>query len=207
MRIEQDRYVEGWVVANDKYGDIGYAIVVNDDTGGVEVAIDSRNVDDVVELYSYIRLHCSGLYIGREGARFVIGKQPTDRYVVDRIPESEILNHVEVVPSTAIPPAASVMRICDIDASDVMSYARIDSIRVVDEQRGMTWCDSDTTLDERYSLRHFTDGRDTLPIIMSHDCDYATEHIPIKPCTVIGVIDWYEQRCVLRIVAHQIVEK
>ncbi len=202
VRIKQDLYIEGCVVANDRYGDIDKAIVINDASGGIEVSIDCPKVEEIIKLYSDVRVNCSGLYIGREGARFVIGHEPTDRYVVDRIPEGEILNYVNMLRITGTPPQPTTMTVSEIEPSSVMRYVHVESLRVIDEEQGQIWCDTTTTL--RNTLRHFTDGRDTLPVVVSRECDHATEVIPSEWCTLIGIIDWYDRRCALRIIAQQI---
>lgn len=202
VRIKQDLYIEGKVVANDRCGDIDQAIVINDASGGVEISIECPRVEDIIKLYSDVRVSCSGLYIGREGARFVIGCKPTGEYVVDRIPESEILNYIDILPTTATLPNPTTMTISEIDPSSVMRYVHVESLRVVDQEQGLLWCDTTTNL--RNTVRHFSDGRDTLPVVVSRECDHATEAIPSEQCALIGIIDWYDRCCALRIIAQQI---
>lgn len=206
--ITEDVYVEGYVVANDRHGELSYTIVVNDDTGGIEVAIECQNIDSVVKTYNYVRLKCSGLHIGRRGAKFMLGKRPTAEYVVDQITENEILNRIVILPSPEQIPRAREMTISSLDYDSILTYSRFRSLSLISEEHKLCWCDYDSTT-KRYvtTTRHFSDGRDTLRVIISKDSDYAAERIPIEPCTLIGIVDWYDNNFCLRISTYQFVKE
>lgn len=205
--IEEDIYIEGWIVANDKLREIERAIVIDDTTAGVEIKIDVSNIEEQVPLFYYVRLRCSGLSLGREGSKLVIGAPPTDRYVVDRIAEHRLHNHLTVYhdKQTAQPRSITIQ---NIDHRTVLSYVSLSDLQLIDEECGATWCQEDETKRSGYAntLRHFTDGCDTLSVITSGESLYASEDIPTKPCTLSGIIDWYEGYFALRVSAHQIVQ-
>lgn len=206
--ITEDVYIEGFVVANDRYGECNYSIIVNDDTGGVEVVIECRDIDSVVGLYNYVRLKCSGLHIGRRGAKFVIGKRATAEYVVDQIPEKEMLNRIKIVPSRGDTPKAWEMTIGEINSESVLRYARLRSLRLIAKEQDLFWCDKDS-ITQRYTttIRHFSDGRDTLRVMVAKDSQYADSRIPIEPCSLTGIIDWYDNDICLRITSYQFVDE
>ena len=97
VRIGSDMWLEGCVVLNDKLGESFKSFVLYDSSAGVEVEIDIEDIDAVVPLYSEVRMRCEGLYVGREHGCLVLGAEPTSHYVVDRIPQSEVANRIEVV--------------------------------------------------------------------------------------------------------------
>jgi hypothetical protein len=204
--IEADVYVEGYVVANDKFNELDYAIVIDDGTAGIELAIDSRAVNSLIPLFSRVRLSCAGLSIGREGARVVVGAQPTSEYVVDRIAESTLFNYITSIDGGDSEPVPRCVTISEIGGADVLSYVSVVGLRVVDQDRGERWCDCSDASESQFTttLRRFTDGCDTISIITSGDCRYASELIPDYQFTATGVVDWSDGDYALRLTSRQI---
>lgn len=200
QRIKSDIWVEGIVVLNDKLGENYKSVVVYDGTAGVEVKVDLEDVDRVLPLYSGVRIRCEGLHIGREGERCVLGAEPTAEYVVDRIQESEIPNRITLYDVGAPRELATKRLIADIGYSDMLAYVRVDGVRLIAEEHGALWCDANA-VDAPFesSLRHFTDGCDTLAVATLNRCYYATEPIMEEDVTLIGVVDSYRGELVLRL--------
>ena len=204
--IESDIYVEGYVVANDKFGELEYALVIDDGTAGVELLIDSRRVNDYVPLFSYVRLNCSGLSICREGARTLVGAHPTGEYVVDRVAEECLFNYINIVDAECQAPEPRVVSISELREKDVLSYVKIFDLTVIDEDCGKCWCDiaPDDPTAFVTTMRRFTDGRDTLSIITSGSCRYASDAIPSLRFSAMGIVDWCDRDLVLRLTSRQI---
>ena len=205
--IESDIYVEGYVVANDKFNELECAIVIDDGTAGVELAIDSRTVNRCVPLFSFVRLRCSGLSICREGERVLLGAHPTGEYVVDRVAEDCLFNYINVVDAEGGAPVPRSMTIAQLSGLDVLSYVTIYGLSVVDEDCGKHWCDVSEDDATQYvtTLRHFTDGRDTISILTSGFCDYASESIPSGRFSATGIVDWRDHDIALRLTSCQII--
>lgn len=203
-RVSDDVWIEGCVVLNDKLCESYKSFVLYDGTAGVEVEVDISNVDRVVPLYSKVRMRCEGLHIGREGARYVLGLEPTAEYVVDRITEDEVLNRMVIDVTGDARERARVRSIGDIGYGDMLAYVRVDGVQLISEERGALWCDADAE-DRPFdsSLRHFTDGADTLTVATLNRCDYADEAVADGVVTLMGVVDSYEGELVLRLSDHK----
>lgn len=204
MKITQDIYIEGCVVANDKLFEIEKALVIADDSGGMELKIDEEYINDIVPLFSHVRLRCSGLNIGREGAKLVIGAPPTGEYVVDRIASEEIFNYISFTSDNITAPPSATIDINDIDSRSVLRYARFEDMVLSRTEQGAKWCDMNEENEYRSTVRHFIHDSDTLRVVTSGGCYYASELIPTTECTLIGIIDWYEEDYALRITSHQV---
>lgn len=205
QRIKNDVWIEGCVVLNDKLGESYKSFVLYDGTAGVEVKVDLDDVERVVPLYSGVRIRCEGLHVGREGERCVLGAEPTAEYVVDRIAESEILNRLTICDEGDLRQRARVMRIAEVSYADMLAYVRIDGVQVVAEERGMLWCDANADdLPFDSSLRHFTDGCDTMTVATLNRCSYAMESILDGEVTLIGVVDIYRGDLVLRLSDYKV---
>lgn len=203
-RIKSDLWIEGCVVLNDKLGESYKSFVVYDGTAGVEVEVDFEDVDMVVPLYSGVRIRCEGLHIGREGARYVLGAEPTAEYVVDRISEDEMLNRMTITTDGDARRRAREVNVGDIGYDDMLAYVRVDGVQLVEEEHGMLWCDADAK-DRPFesSLRHFTNGVDTLAVATLNRCDYADESVVEEVVTLMGIVDSSDGELVLRLSDHK----
>lgn len=205
--VPYDLTISGYVVANDRYGELSKAFVIADESGGIEVKVDAHNsrVDALIPMYSHIELKCSGLCLGREGRRVVLGAAPTDEYVVDRIDVSELLGRSVLSIGGAACSEAEPMAIGDIGYEDMFRYVLLTNIELISDERGLCWCDRDLSA-EGYttSARHFTDGRDTILFVTSGECSYANERIPTEAVRSIGIVDSYDGNVAFRISNYQV---
>ena len=207
QRIKSDVWIEGDVVLNDKLDECYRSIVLYDGTSGIELKIDIDSLDDVIPLFSHLRIRCEGLYIGREGARVVLGAKPTSEYVVDRISEAEFENCIAIIEDWSERPKSRPLAVGDIDNSLVSSYVRVEGVWLISEELGLMWCDDDCSARPfDSSLRHFTQGVDTLTVATLNRCDYATDIIPSGVISMIGVVDSYEGGVVLRLSNRTVIE-
>ena len=205
QRIRSDMWVEGCVVMNDKLGETFKSFVLYDSSAGVEVKIDIDDIDAVVPLYSEVRMRCEGLYVGREGRRLVLGAEPTSHYVVDRISQSEVTNRIEVMRRGDESSLMKSISVADVGEENLLHYAMIRDVKLIAEEQGSAWCDADAK-DRPFdsSLRHFTDGRDTLTVAILNRCHYATERISYNVVTLVGVVNSHDGDIVLRLANNQL---
>ena len=205
--MTNDISIRGYVVANDRLSELTKSFVMADATGGVAVKVDTRCVDDIVPLYSEVVLYLSGLYLGREGARVVVGTAPTGQYTVDRIAEEEVLNRVKIISVGDTPPLAEPTMLCDISYDDIYKYVLLEGIWPVGEEQELRWCDIDAETG-RYitTVRYFTDGTDTIGIVTSGDCVYCGERLPMTKVRLAGIVDVFGSEVVFRITNHQVAE-
>lgn len=203
--IGHDYVIRGNVVANDIFGEVTKSFVVADDTGGVVVEVDSRYVYTLVPLFSTVAVRCSGLSLGRIGNRVSLGVRSEEDSYVARIPEAEIYNHVSVDSTSMHHVEPRRCRIADITEEDMLRYVRIDSLCAV--ERGVAWTEVDMLTGDRITtVRHFSDGRDTLRVVTAGDCNYASYTLPEGVVTLAGIVDWYDGALALRVTNRAIVE-
>lgn len=205
--IKEDIYISGVVVANDMLNEIEKSIVIADHSGGIELKIDDDNINSHIPLFSHVRLRCSGLSIGQEGVKTVVGKQPTNRYVVDRLTISEIDNYLTFIPSdNLLNSEYDKLEISDIDLGKMLRYVKLCGLEAIATEAGKSWCERDTTTNNRYTttIRHLASANDTLRLVVNGNCDYASEQIPTRKFTLMGIVDWHDGDVAIRITAHQI---
>lgn len=74
--VTEDLWIEGCVVGNDLYGEFPDALVVEDESGGIEVLIDAKRLYRTFDSGSTVRVYCNGLALGDYGARYSWGFRP-----------------------------------------------------------------------------------------------------------------------------------
>lgn len=202
--IKDDIVVRGRVVANDCLGELPGAVIIDDGSAGIKVMVEAERVTDYLPLYSSVTLYCSGLYIGRQGRGVVVGARPTADFVVDRVAEKHIFDYMVV--GDADDGCVPLRRtLAEIELGDAYRYVVVEGISVVEEEQGLAWCDRDPlTGFYQNSVRHITDGTDTLPVVVSKECVYAQEVLPPLTFRCEAVVDIYEGEIALRITNHRV---
>ena len=201
-RVKEDIYIRGRVVLNDKFGERPNALVVADNTGCVEIKVESDNVESLVPLGSEVVVRCAGLSLGREGRNVVLGEPPTGEYAVNRIAETHIYNYIKVVGYDVSTYETRRLHIADIVEARIREFVEVIDVWFVEREAKCAWCARDTLGRFTTTLRHITDGRDTLPVVVAGTSDYASEPLPLGVQCCSGVVEWYDRRVALRI-AHR----
>lgn len=92
--VTEDLWIEGCVVGNDLYGEFPDALVVEDESGGIEVLIDAKRLYRTFDAGSTVRVYCNGLALGDYGGKVQLGFPPTAEYILDRISAESLGRHV-----------------------------------------------------------------------------------------------------------------
>lgn len=199
--LKDDISICGRVVANDKMGEITNAVVIADESAGIALQVETTYADLLLPLYSEVTVHCSGLYLAREGQRLVIGKRPTAEYSVDRLTDSDIALHTTISTTPSTPPEALQLSISDIDYNKMLRYVHIDGVEFVEQ--GEAWLDYDEFGSPLPSLRHITDGRNSIGVIVNDAAIYGAESLPSGRLRCFGIIDTYAGDLAIRIINKQ----
>ena len=203
--ITDDIYIKGYILANDKYGELNGAIVVADDSAGVMIELDMDDVESCFPLHSMVKVRCSGLWLGSVGAKLMLGDQPVGEYVVDKIAASKAQNYILPLAENSNTPTLRQRKIAELEYRDMLSYVVVDSISIIATEQGLKWTDIDTLSGRPITtLRHFCAEGDTLRVVTDARCHYAFEAIPSGCVRLAGILDWYDGDIALRIADHNI---
>lgn len=198
-RIVNDYIIRGVIVANDWLGELNKSVIVVDDSGGLEVAIDIPNIGKHLPIYAEVEVFCNGMMLARVGGKIELGAPPTGDFPLDNIDEILLNRYIRVVGvcEDFSPPTKTFT---DIGVSDISNIVRFDNISLCAEERGLLWCDFENG-EAVTTYRTFVDRRgNTLAIRTLATCVYAGEEIPTKEISVVGAIDYSDNRYFLRIV-------
>lgn len=203
--ITDDIAVTGHIAANDLYGEYSRTIVLCDDSGGIEIAVDTRRTAETFPIAARLTVYCSSLALGDYGGRVMLGAAPTAQYTVDRIAESDFARYflLDTASAQAVDPVLTT--IAEISPALVGALIQIDEVTFGSEA-GLAWCDTDpATGDYIDTERTATDrtGR-TITIRTIAQCAYRDEKIPAGYGTLRGILEYFNGEYSLRITNHQI---
>ena len=196
--ITADYTIRGIIVATDWCGEMNKSAVIVDRSGGLEFAVDSRNINERLPIYSEVEIYCNGLMLARVGGKIEMGLPSTSDFALDNINDEVVDNHIRIIgQNSEISPETK--RFDDIDASDISSIVRFEDVRIACEE-GQRWCD---TLDGEVvtTYRTLVDSEgNTFALRTLSTCLYALDEMPTDEISVIGAIDYADDRYFLTIV-------
>ena len=198
-RIVEDVSIQGIVVATDWLGELHKSAIVIDESEGLDIAIDILNIDDIMPVNSEVTINCHGLMLARIGGNVKLGAPPSGDFPLDNIDENMFYGHMRII-GLDRHSEPTVKRIEEISADDICALVQIDNIRICDEEQGLDWCDRE---DDKAitTVRTFVDREgNSLAIQTLSTCHYADEAIPSNEISVVGVIDYSDNRPFLKIV-------
>lgn len=202
-RIVSDYTISGTVVANDWLGELYKSVVVEDSTTGIEIAIDSHNIAGWLPIYSKVKILCNGLMLARVGGKIELGAPPTGDFLLDNIAEDRASHIIRVV-GVDEEYAPAVKSIADIGVADVGTLVRLDNLRIVDEEQGLSWCDSvegEFVTTMRRATDEFGNG---IAIRTLASCRYASQTMPVGLFSAVGIVEYTNSTYALRIVNKMI---
>ncbi len=196
--------ITGYVTANDLYDELYKQIVVEDDTGGIEIGIDKLNLYKDFPLYSKVTIQCHGLALGRYGSMVELGAKPTGEFATDRIAASQLSRYFTISPEESVAVAPIKCSISSLTPRLIGRMVRVDNLRADVPQ--LPWCDYDKLLDEYVTTtRVVVDGNGSrLNIVTSGMCQYANETMPQGTFSLCGIVEYHGGQYHLRIVNHSI---
>ena len=204
-RIVNDYTVRGVVVATDWCGELNKSAIIVDESGGLEFAIDVRDVSRHLPIYSKVTISCNGLMLARVGGKVELGAPPTGDFPLDNI-DDEMLGRYIRVEGIVDDYAAVVKRFDEIGVEDICRIVRFERVRICDDEQGLPWCDA--MEDERVTTYRTIVDREgrTFTLRILGTCHYAAVMMPKTEISVVGAIDYSDNRYFLRIVNKAIIE-
>lgn len=202
-RIVENIAIRGVVVATDWLGEMNKSAIIIDKTGGLEFEIDLHNISEQLPVDTEVTIMCQGLMLARIGGTIKLGAPPTGDFPLDCIDDAMFSRYIRIIEFNK-PMAPVVKKIEDLGAEDICTLVQFDNLRICDEERGLFWCNI-VDGEAITTIRTFVDREgNTLAIRTLSTCEYAIEAIPTNEISVVGVLEYSDNRYLLRIVNNAI---
>ena len=173
--VTEEIVIRGRIIANDRYGEWNRALVVADETGGIEVFAEGSALADRYPFGATVTLYCNGLRLHDYGGKVVLGSEP-NAYGFG-LSQEELVAHLHRGVDSPAPPESRTVSLDAIGSEYVDTYVRVTGVRFC--ERG-TWCDKDPE-----TGRHIATDR------------------PSGKGSLCGIIDYFNGRYSLRVVNRE----
>ncbi|MFI3320609.1 MAG: DUF5689 domain-containing protein [Rikenellaceae bacterium] len=205
--VTGDVIIEGYVVANDALGEFPKSLVLQDASGGVAIECDMSNLYKSYPVGAYLRVACSGLWIGSAGGCIYIGGAKSEEYTVERLSEDQISMHL-TVDITKYQQVVATEVTCDQLSDNLLQcYVRMCNLRFRDATIATTYCEFDPDTDEPISTTHILEDMNgnTIELYVKGDADYAAMAVPLNYVTVEAILERYGSSYSLRVINASII--
>ncbi|MFH0867665.1 MAG: DUF5689 domain-containing protein [Bacteroidota bacterium] len=182
--ITTDVIIQGIVVANDESGNFYKKLMLQDNSGGVEVALDKTDLYTEYRLGQKVYIKCKDLWLGEYGGKVQLG------YIyngdIGRIPEIYINDHLFLDSLPGAIPAPIVKSTFAFTNEELDMLIRLDSVTF--ETPGEVYSVSTGTTN-----RNMLDKDGTILILRtSNYANFAGSTMPDGVGTVTGILSYYD---------------
>ncbi len=190
--VRQDIAIRVRITGNDRYGERVGFLNLEDETAGITLAVEGRNLALEYPFGACVTLLCNGLTLYEYGGKILLGTTP-DEYGVGRIPREEVARYLHFEENPSAAPEPRVRRFDEISFADVDRYVRFDDVCFPD---GGTWCrrDPETTRYRTTEHRILDGAGREFTVRIASTAAYAGEPLPEGRGSLCGVIDYFAGR-------------
>ena len=203
--ITADIAIEGYIIANDLYGELYKSIVISDQSGGIEISVDCPRTALQFPIGARIIVHCTSLAIGDYGGSLILGAQPTGEYVVDRISEQLFARHFTIDRDNPMMIEPLRLTIDQIGPQHIGNFVTIDDLDFGDKATEK-WCDTDPETGEFITTERmaFDSAGNSIAVRIEGRCSYAGEAIPSGRGSIGAIAEYFNGAYSLRIINRNI---
>lgn len=193
QEITEDVIIKGVITANDKSGNLYKKMIIQDETGAIELAIDQTNLSSLYKVGQMLYVKCKGLYLGDYNNLIQIGYLYQGS--VGRMPQIMIEDHIFRDSLPGAKPVADTVTISSIGeaAVDNPYVSKLVTFKnVTFAEQGELYASQDVDAINR-TLMDLT-GKSMI-VRNSKYADFANDSIPYGYGTVTGILsifgsDW-----------------
>lgn len=179
--IEDSLVISGIVTGNDESGNLYKKIVIQDETGGIELSIDKTSLYNEYKLGQRVFVKCKDMYIGDYNELVQLG------YIyggdIGRLPEIFISAHFfrDSLPGEHVAPA--VITLNDLTTDRISTLVTFENVRFAEV--GEIWAPKEVAATDRTMMDQT--GK-TMVVRTSSYSNFAADTIPAGYGTITGIL-------------------
>lgn len=179
--IDEDVIISGIVVANDESGNLYKKMVIQDETGGIELALDKTSLYNEYKLGQRVFIKCKDMYIGDYNELIQLGYLYNNE--IGRLPEVFIAAHLYRDSLPGPKPVADTITLNELSMDKVSTLVAFKNVRFADAGQVFAPQDVDNT------NRDLTDISGNKIIVRnSKYSNFASDTLPSGYGTVTGIL-------------------
>lgn len=197
QRLSDVIFISGSITANDHIGEFPNTLILEDDTGAVEVSVDLDEAYSTYKIGCYLTLNCTDLWIGSSGGALMVGGEPTGDYAVDAL-DLDTFSSVAAVDGDATrePQSVTLSQLTQQLVSCFISISDVRFLESVDEYGSVidTFCALNPDTGRRVSTTHTIEEVATgeqLSLYVASTVIYASDPLPNGSGVIYAILDRY----------------
>ncbi len=208
QRIGETVYIVGSITANDIFGEYGDRLIVEDDSGAIEICVDLEGDLSAYGIGTLITLYCSDLWLGGYGGTIVLGGEPSSDSVVETLSADEFGRKLLSANYDNEPRTPTSLTIDEITTRHISCYIMLSGLLFSDIEGDGSFCTYDDELGRRVTTTHLmcdADGRQ-ISLYVPSTVIYADESLPNGSLQLYGILSSYGGNYSITLVERRIYE-
>ena len=190
MEITDDIIIGGKVISEDKEGNFYKSLVIQDNTAGINIKLNSTGLYNFYKPGQIVYLKCKGLQLGGYAGLVEIGAIPTDnKYEADFIPDGVIGNYLfKGEKKEPVEPRA--LSIGTLHKSFEYTLIKLDEVQFISSELVLNY--ADTQSKEKPQNRTLIDKNGKKIIVRTSGfARFADEPLPKGSGSVTGILTYF----------------
>ncbi len=187
--ITEDVIIEGVVIADDQSGNFYKTIVIQDETGGIQLSIEGNSLYTTYRIGRRIFVKCQGLYLGDYNNVIQIGGGTSvdpefNELELDRIPTT-MLNDIIFLGEWDVPVEPAVKSITELGFNDISTLVTISEAEFSPADRDQPYADAVTFSSINRTINGCNGG--SILLRTSGYCSFANDITPSGSGSITAV--------------------
>lgn len=185
VEITEDLIIEGRVISDDTEGNFFKNLIIQDETGGIEIRINQNQLQAVYQRDRTVFVKCQGLSIGDFNNFIQLGLGDDGSGGLGRIPETLVGEYIENGPFPDQPVAPKTLLISQIGPEDYGTLIQLADVEFSRDDFEKPYANPGGTSGTNRTIEDCLGGEIT--IRTSDFCDFAGDITPFGNGTIVGV--------------------
>lgn len=199
--MNEDYVIQGKVISSDKEGNIYKSLVIQDETGGIEIKINSSGLYNYFKQGTTVFLHANNLKLGAYGGTLSIGSVPADKnYENDFIPAPVMDNYV-IKAGKGTPVKPTLLTIPTLSSQYNNMLIKLEDVQFLESEvaNDLTFADGINQQTENRTLVDKEGNR--LIVRTSGYARFAQTLLPLGSGSITGILTYFHDTAQLTIIS------
>jgi len=185
--ITKDIIIKGVVISSDKAGNIFKSLYIQDETGGINIKLDQKEIYNIYKLGQRIYIKCKGLYMGNYKGVPQIGYINSGS--LSYIPSTLFNTYIFKDSLPGNPPTPRVMNISDFTLNDISTLIKLDSVHFAPADTMQPFVVPGTAYGTDRTI--IDKNGNSIVIYTSVYADFATALVPKGTGSIVAILSYY----------------
>lgn len=196
--VNSDIIIAGKVISSDQEGNIYRSLYIQDNTGGIEIKINSSGLYNFYKEGQMVYLKCKNLKLGAYGGNISIGAVPVDNnYENDFIP-SPIMENYIVKGAKENPVVPIVLKITELNKKYSNMLIKLNHVQFLESELKLNYADAENKLTRNIILTDKDGNR--LVVRTSGYARFAGMQIAQGSGSITGILTYFNNTAQLIII-------